>query len=86
LLSQPELEALIASSGPAGYDELTPRFIEDRWVTVAVAADDVVVESAILDAGTEGAIGLAQRMMKRWESQRKARESAAKLVGDLEAV
>lgn len=86
LLDQVELQQLLAAQGPAEFDALTPGFLENRWVTVAVASDDAIVESAVLDAGTEGAIGLARRMMRRWENQRRARESASKLVGDLESV
>lgn len=86
LLAGDELQTLLAADGPTEFDELTPRFIEDRWVTLAIVANDRIVETAVLDAGTEGATGLAQRMMKRWELQRQARESATKLVRDLEAV
>lgn len=86
LLSPDELRALLGASGPEHIDAVTRRLITDRWLTVAVAADDRIVESAVLDAGQEGAVGLARRLMQRWESQRRAREQAGSIVQALESV
>lgn len=85
-VSDAEVQELLAASGPEQIDALTPRFITDRWLTVAVALDDRIVESAVLDAGREGAAGLARRLMDRWERQRRARERAGDLVEALESV
>lgn len=85
LLDDDEILAVLSASGPAEFDALTPKFIQHRWVTVAIAANDRILESAVLDAGLEGAVGLAQRMVKRWRSQQEARESASRLVETMPA-
>lgn len=85
-VTEGEIQGLLAASGPEQIDVITPRLISNRWVTVAVAANDRIVESAILDAGQEGAVGLARRLMQRWENQQRARERAGGLVTALETV
>lgn len=80
-----EVSALLGAAGPDDFDALTPRLIQNRWVTVAIAADHAIVESSVLDAGEEGALGLAKRMMTRWDQQRAARDEAVRLVDAMPA-
>ena len=82
-VSDDEVTALLKARGPEDFDAITPRLIEGRWLTNAIAIDDVIVDAAVLDAHDEGVVGLAERIVARWERQQVARAEATRLVDSL---
>lgn len=66
-VNEAELKELLVASGPEQFDALIDRLVQNRWVTVAVAQDDVIVHSVQFDAGMGGADELLGRLTKQLE-------------------
>lgn len=76
-VNETEMRRVLAATGPEAFDALTEELLHDRWVTVAVAQDDVIVHSVNFDAGLGGTGELLDRLAKQLE--RLGPESASKL-------
>lgn len=82
-VSEDEVRRLLECTGPDELDAFTPSLFAYRWVTVAMAADDQIVESAQMDIRDEDRMGIVQRWMDREESLKAARERAGGLAATL---
>jgi hypothetical protein len=66
-INEVELKELLTASGPQQFDALIERLLRDRWVTVAVAQDDLIVHSVPFDAGLGGSDELLERLANQLE-------------------
>lgn len=85
LLTEEEIMKLLTLHGPEQFDDFTPQLLQHRWVTVAMAVEDTIVDSSIFDVEDENAVSLANRMLRHWERQQEARDGAAKILESLPA-
>jgi hypothetical protein len=80
-LNESELKRLLTTNGPKDFDALTDQLLHERWVTLAVAQDDVIIHSVSMDAGLGGSKELLDRLAKQLErlnnGASKVRELAA---------
>ncbi|WP_193607147.1 hypothetical protein [Nocardioides lijunqiniae] len=75
-----EMLNLLNAVGPAEYRAAAAAAITDRWVTVAAVAEYKIIESATFDAGSEGALGLSERLVKHWDRIMATRQDLRELV------